>query len=141
MSVKTILENKSDQILSLDASETVLSAVKKMVDTGVGSIIVLEKNELAGIFTERDLLKLCAKSHLELESIQLKQVMTKSLTVASADDSIDNVLATMVSKKFRHMPVMDGDKILGLISIGDAVKIKMQQAIEEAHMLRQYIHG
>jgi CBS domain-containing protein len=112
-----------------------------MADAGVGSVIVLEKNELVGIFTERDLLKICAKKHLELESIQLRQVMTKSLTVASADDSVDNVLATMVSKKFRHMPVMEGDKILGLISIGDAVKHKMQQAIEEAHILRQYIHG
>jgi CBS domain-containing protein len=141
MSVKAILENKSSSILSLEESETVLSAVQKMNEHGIGSIIVLNKDELSGIFTERDLLKICAKSHDKLGEIQLKDVMTKSLTVANYNDSVDDVLSTMVKKKFRHMPVMDGNKILGLISIGDAVKSKMEKAVEEANALRQYIHG
>jgi predicted transcriptional regulator len=67
--------------------------------------------------------------------------MSKNLIVANSEDSVDDVLGMMISKKFRHMPVMDGEKIVGLISIGDAVKDKMNKAIEEANMLRQYIHG
>jgi CBS domain-containing protein len=141
MSIKSILDSKSHSILSLLETESVLSAVKKMADAGVGSIIVLDGEELAGIFTERDLLKVCAKDHLKLDTILLKDVMTKNLTVANSEDSVDDVLGMMISKKFRHMPVLEGSKILGLISIGDAVKDKMDKAVEEANMLRQYIHG
>lgn len=141
MSIRTILENKDKNLLTLEETETVLTAVQKMNERGVGSIIVLSKGKLAGIFTERDLLKLCAKSYDQIPNIQLKDVMTRNLTVASPDDNIDDILATMVSKKFRHMPVMEGDKIIGLISIGDAVKDKMEKAIEEANLLRQYISG
>lgn len=141
MSIKNILEAKSNAILSLEESETVLSAVKKMNESGVGSIIVMDKGELSGIFTERDLLKVCAKNHDKLDNIPLKDVMTKNLTVANCNDTVDDILSTMITKKFRHMPVMDENKILGLISIGDAVKSKMEKAIEEANALRQYIHG
>jgi CBS domain-containing protein len=141
MSIKSILDSKSHSILSLLETESVLSAVKKMADAGVGSIIVLDGEELAGIFTERDLLKVCAKDHLKLDTILLKDVMTKNLTVANSEDSVDDVLGMMISKKFRHMPVLEGSKILGLISIGDAVKDKMDKAVAEANILRQYIHG
>lgn len=141
MSIKTILESKSSEILALEESETVLDAVQKMNEKAVGSVVVMSQGKLSGIFTERDLLKVCAKNHDKLAEIPLKDVMSKTLTVASADTELDDILATMVSKKFRHMPVMEDDKILGLISIGDAVKEKMEKAIEEAKMLRQYIHG
>jgi len=141
MSIKTILEQKPSGILSLSENETVLSAVKKMAAEVVGSIIVLDGEELSGIFTERDLLKVCAKDPSKLDSIPLKDVMSKNLIVANSEDSVDDVLGMMISKKFRHMPVMDGEKVVGLISIGDAVKDKMDKAIEEANMLRQYIHG
>ncbi len=141
MSIRTILENKDKELLSIEETETVLNAVQKMAEKGVGSIIVLDKGQLSGIFTERDLLKICARNHEKLGALLLRDVMTKNLTVASPDDNIDDILATMVSKKFRHMPVLDGNQILGLISIGDAVKHKMEKAIEEAKMLRQYIHG
>jgi CBS domain-containing protein len=141
MSIKSILDSKSHSILSLLETESVLSAVKKMADAGVGSIIVLDGEELAGIFTERDLLKVCAKDYLKLDSILLKDVMTKNLTVANSEDTVDDVLGMMISKKFRHMPVLEGSKILGLISIGDAVKDKMDKAVAEANILRQYIHG
>ena len=141
MSVKTILEGKKNIILYLSETDSVVAAAKKMADAAVGSILIFEKDELVGIFTERDLLRLCATSHDKLDSILLKDVMTKNLTVASADDSVDDVIGTMIAKKFRHMPVMEGDKILGLVSIGDAIKDKMNKAIEEANMLKQYIHG
>jgi CBS domain-containing protein len=99
MSIKSILDSKSHSILSLLETESVLSAVKKMADAGVGSIIVLDGEELAGIFTERDLLKVCAKDYLKLDSILLKDVMTKNLTVANSEDTVDDVLGMMISKK------------------------------------------
>lgn len=141
MSIKAILEKKNKEILSIESEETIIQAVKKMNEKGVGSIVVLNRGELEGIFTERDLLKICAKDSRSLDSIQLKEVMTKSLTVASIEDDVDDILATMLSKKFRHMPVMEGNKLIGLISIGDAVKQKYDKTKEEVSMLRQYMYG
>jgi CBS domain-containing protein len=129
------------KLVTLSASDSVLTAAQKMAEIGVGSVIILEGSELSGIFTERDLMRICAKDHLNLGTIPLKDVMTKNLTVANPDDSVDDILSSMITKKFRHMPVMEGKEILGIISIGDAIKDKMNKAVEEADMLRQYIHG
>ncbi|MDF3821294.1 CBS domain-containing protein [Leptospira sp. 96542] len=141
MSVKEILKDKPDSVLSIDEDKSVLEATKMMVDAKVGSIIVTFQGSLAGIFTERDLMRVVAKHPDKLDQVKLKEVMTSQLTVASLNDEIDDILKTMVAKRFRHIPVMDGDKILGLVSIGDAIKTKLSKTQEEMHILREYMYG
>lgn len=141
MSVRDILKDKAGEVLSIEESKMVLEAVKVMADAKVGSIIVTFQGKLAGIFTERDLLRLVAEKSDSLGTIPLKDVMTSQLTVAGPDEDVNDVLTTMISKRFRHMPVMDGEKIIGLISIGDAVKTKLEKTQEEMHSLREYMYG
>ncbi len=142
MSVREILKNKTSELFSIEESHTVLEAVQKMHNAKVGSVIVTKDNgSFSGIFTERDVLRLTAEKYNELGKIHLKDVMTTHVHVASSADTVDDVLNTMISKKFRHVPVIDGDKVIGLISIGDAVKHKLDKTQSEMHMLREFIGG
>ncbi|TGN17624.1 CBS domain-containing protein [Leptospira idonii] len=141
MSVRDILKDKPSSVLSIEEDRSVLEATKLMVDSKVGSVIVTFQGKLAGIFTERDLMRVVAKDHLALANVKLKDVMTSQLTVAGPNDEIDDILKTMISKRFRHMPVLDEEKIIGLISIGDAVKTKLNKTEAEMHILREYMYG
>ncbi|MCZ8343234.1 MAG: CBS domain-containing protein [Leptospira sp.] len=141
MLVKDILKDKPVTLLAIDEGKSVLEATQLMVEAKVGSIIVTNNGKLSGIFTERDLMRVVAKEHANVGNVPLKSVMTSQLTVASPSDNIDAILNTMVTKKFRHMPVLDGDNIVGLISIGDAIKTKLTKTQAEMSILREYMYG
>ncbi|BDA79443.1 signal transduction protein [Leptospira kobayashii] len=141
MSVRDILKEKQTSLLTIEEDHSVLEATKLMVSSKVGSIMVTFQGKLAGIFTERDLMRIVAEKHESLHKIKLKDVMTTQLTVANPNDEVDDVLNTMLSKRFRHMPVMEDDLIIGLISIGDAVKVKLSKTEKEMHILREYMYG
>ncbi|PJZ99631.1 histidine kinase [Leptospira levettii] len=141
MSVKEILKDKASSVLSIEEDRNVLEATQMMVGAKVGSLIVTFQGKLVGIFTERDLMRVVAKDHTNLDKIKLKDVMTTQLTVAGPDEDVDDILKNMITKRFRHMPVLDGDKIIGLISIGDAVKTKLSKTEAEMHILREYMYG
>lgn len=141
MSVKEILKDKASSVLSIEEDRNVLEATQMMVGAKVGSLIVTFEGKLVGIFTERDLMRVVAKDHANLDKIKLKDVMTTQLTVAGPEEDVDDILNNMITKRFRHMPVLDGDKIIGLISIGDAVKTKLNKTQAEMHILREYMYG
>ncbi|MBM9592094.1 CBS domain-containing protein [Leptospira sp. 201903075] len=141
MSVKDILKDKASSVLSIEEDRNVLEATQMMVGAKVGSLIVTFQGKLVGIFTERDLMRVVAKDHTNLDKIKLKDVMTTQLTVAGPDEDVDDILNNMITKRFRHMPVLDGDKIIGLISIGDAVKTKLTRTQAEMSILREYMYG
>lgn len=141
MSVKDILKDKASSVLSIEEDRNVLEATQMMVGAKVGSLIVTFQGKLVGIFTERDLMRVVAKDHVNLDKIKLKDVMTTQLTVAGPDEDVDAILNNMITKRFRHMPVLDGDKIIGLISIGDAVKTKLTRTEAEMNILREYMYG
>ncbi|PKA10254.1 histidine kinase [Leptospira meyeri] len=125
----------------MEEDRNVLEATQMMVGAKVGSLIVTFQGKLVGIFTERDLMRVVAKDHANLDKIKLKDVMTTQLTVAGPDEDVDDILNNMITKRFRHMPVLDGDKIIGLISIGDAVKTKLTRTQAEMSILREYMYG
>ncbi len=141
MSVKEILKDKQSSVFSIEENHTVLEAAKMMAQAKVGSIIVTFQGKLAGIFTERDLMRVVAEKYDRIPTMQLKEVMTTQLTVAGPNDEIDDILNTMIAKRFRHMPVLDEEKIIGLISIGDAVKTKLDRTQAEMSILREYMYG
>ncbi|PJZ45109.1 CBS domain-containing protein [Leptospira brenneri] len=141
MSVKDILKDKASSVLSIEEDRNVLEATQMMVGAKVGSLIVTFQGKLVGIFTERDLMRVVAKDHTNVDKIKLKDVMTTQLTVAGPDEDVDDILNNMITKRFRHMPVLDGDKIIGLISIGDAVKTKLNRTQAEMSILREYMYG
>ncbi|EMO06277.1 CBS domain protein, partial [Leptospira interrogans serovar Icterohaemorrhagiae str. Verdun HP] len=97
--------------------------------------------KLKGIFTERDVLHLSAELGLDLFKKSVSEVMTTSITTMTPEDDVDELLSIMLKKRIRHMPILENDTLIGIISIGDAVKAKIEKTEEENKNLKQYMYS
>ena len=133
-----ILEEKGGDVLEIDADASVLEAVGQMVENNVGSLLVTERGDVTGIVTERDYLRRVTLEGRTEES-PVREIMSTPLIVASIDTTIDECMALMTDRRIRHVPVMDDDKVVGMVSIGDLVKFQSRQQTFEIQYLTQYI--
>lgn len=117
--------------ITVNSGVTVREASQVMSRAEKGAIMVLSEGRLRGIFTERDLLKRVVAEGLNPDSVTIDDVMTKSLVVGSPDDSYPRALQKMVSAKCRHLPVVKGDKVVGLVSRRDLMAIDIEVMEEE----------
>jgi len=140
-SVSILLDRKGSAIHSLPPSSTVYDAVQMMNQTHASSVLVVEQNRLAGIFTERDVLRRVVGSGLDPKSTLLSNVMTASPTSITPATSIEEAHAIFVSRRCRHLPVIDGSRIVGLISVGDISRWLSDVNRAEAESLKSYISG
>jgi len=133
-----ILEEKGSEVLEIDADESVLEAVGQMVENNVGSLLVTEGGEVTGIVTERDYLR---RVTLEgrTEEAPVREIMSSPLVVASIDTTIDECMALMTDRRIRHVPVVEGGEVVGMVSIGDLVKFKSKLQTFEIQFLNDYI--
>ena len=133
-----ILEEKGSDVLEIDADESVLEAVGQMVENDVGSLLVTEGGEVVGIVTERDYLR---RVTLEgrTEEAPVREIMSAPLIVATVDTTIDECMALMTDRRIRHVPVVDGGEVVGLVSIGDLVKFRSKLQTFEIQFLNDYI--
>jgi CBS domain-containing protein len=134
-----ILDEKGRDVLKIDADSTVLDAVRRMVDANVGSLLVTEGGSVVGIVTERDYLRRAALNEHADDETAVKDIMTAPLVVATPDTPIDECMALMTERRIRHVPVVDGGDVIGLVSIGDLVKFKSKQQSFEIQYLTEYI--
>jgi CBS domain-containing protein len=134
-----ILERKGPDVLKIDADATVLEAVKRMVEANVGSLLVTEGGRIAGIVTERDYLRRAALADRTDDETPVRDIMTSPLVVATPDTPIDECMALMTERRIRHVPVVDGGDVVGLVSIGDLVKFKSEQQSFEIQYLTEFI--
>lgn len=142
MKVKEILKGKGAEVATVRVEETLYHAVKKLVEKNIGSLLVVdEKGAIAGIITERDILKQCDQRFQSLGETKVKEVMTKKLIVASPEDDIDYVENIMTENRIRHLPIVSGEKLEGIISIGDLVNVQRAQCKVENRYLKAYISG
>ena len=142
MTLEDLLNRKENSLISVKASDEVTLAVKSMVDCKVGSLLVMsDDGEFIGILTERDVLRLSAKRDGDLTGARIEEIMTRDLMVATPDCSIDQAMSMMTEHRFRHLPVMDGGKTVGMVSIGDLVKAKLKDVTVEVKYLRDYINA
>ncbi|ALG69247.1 CBS domain-containing protein [Beggiatoa leptomitoformis] len=141
MTLKRVLDQKNTgEVVYIVETATMLAATKKMCDNYVGAVLIVSNTgSPIGIVTERDVLRFCATRSTELDNVLVTDVMTKDLIIGTFDTTIDEVLTIMTEKKFRHIPVVDKGKIVGLVSLGDLVKIKLKETSVEAKHLRDYI--
>ncbi len=141
MQLKEILKKKDGQPVSVPASATVADAIRAMAERRVGSVIVPNADgSPAGIFTERDVLSLCAEGRTDFANMSLRPCMTCDITTGKPTDTVGEALAIMTTKRFRHIPVVDdAGKLIGAVSIGDLVKAKLEETAQEAEALREYI--
>ena len=135
-----ILERKGELVVRIPADSTVHQAVQKMVQFAVGSLIVVDGGQIAGIFTERDYLRRVALPGLPPET-PIRKVLTRELVVVSPRDSVLECMAVMSQRRIRHVPVIDGEQLCGLISIGDLVEHLSREQEVEIQYLREYIAG
>ena len=141
MQLKEILKKKGGQPVVVPTSATVADAIRAMTEHKVGSVMIPNADgSPAGIFTERDVLNLCAEGRTDFAKMSLRPCMTCDMTTGKPEDTVSEVLAIMTAKRFRHMPVVDDDgKMIGVVSIGDLVKAKLEETAQEAQALREYI--
>jgi CBS domain-containing protein len=142
MKVKDILKEKGSEVATIGADATICDAVSTLVEKNIGSLLVLdEKGGIAGIITERDILKQCDKCLDKFSEMQVGEVMTKKLIVASPDDNLDYVENIMIKNRLRHLPIISGQKLEGIISIGDLIYVLRGECKVENRYLKDYISG
>jgi CBS domain-containing protein len=141
MRIRDVLDRKGREVVTVSPDRSVHEAMQVLVENNVGSVIVVEGERPVGILTERDVLRLGAASPGALPSTRVSDAMTRDLVVAMPGDQVEYAAGVMTENRIRHLPIIDGDRLAGVLSIGDVVKaIKQEQEVENRY-LRDYIQG
>lgn len=141
MKVDGILERKGRDVSTITPERTVAEALRLLVEHGIGSLMVLEGDETAGIITERDVLRLTDRDPELLATTRVEEVMTSDLIVAAPEDDLHRVMDVMTRNRVRHLPVVRDGSLQGIISIGDVVNALRRDAETENRHLKDYVRG
>ena len=139
--IRDVLRNKGKEIHVVGPLATVIDAVNVMNDHHVGAVLVIERGDPVGIFSERDVLVRVVAAHRDPRQTLVRDVMTTRLHVTSPDDTLLDVMRLMTDRRCRHIPVMEGDELVGLVSIGDLTKATQHNLRQEVKELSTYITG
>jgi len=139
--VQQLLDRKGDEIISITRDASVFDAIKLMADRGVGSLLVMDGDELKGIVTERDYARKVIIKGRSSESTPVADIMTTDLVTASLTQSVNDCMTLMSERRIRHLPVLVDGKVAGMISIGDLVQAIISDQQEEIEQLESYISG
>jgi CBS domain-containing protein len=124
----------------INIGTNVQKAAEYMAFNNIGAVPVLNGDTLAGIFSERDLMVRCVAKDMDLKSTPIEDVMTKKVILMEAADNYEDCLALMRQENIRHVPVRDGDKLIGVISIRDLLKLEAEEKEQKIDILHSYIH-
>jgi len=140
MNLKDVLAAKGHRVVTVSAKSSVADAIRTMHAEEVGAVMVPDAEGCpVGIFTERDVVRMYAGGDRDFDKLTVEARMTCSLVVGRLAMSADEALGLMTERRFRHLPVVEDGKLLGLVSIGDLVKEKLNETAQEAQALRAYI--
>ncbi len=140
MGVFDIVKTKADPMPVIKQSASVLAAVKQMLalhETGL--LILTPGGELVGIITEKDVMRLIAERYTQLDKVEVWEVMSKSLTTIASTASVDQALALMTEKSIHHLPILEGSKTVGMISLDDIISARLRKTEDEANQLKAFI--
>ena len=139
--MKNVLESKGTQVHTIESSTSVFDAIKKMEEANVGSLLVMDGQDICGIVTERDYLRQVILKGRSSKTTPVADIMTSNVCCAHADDTVEDGLAMMTKIRCRHLPIVDENGLAGLVSIGDLVKRIVQDREAEIRQLNDYIQG
>lgn len=139
--VQTILAKKGCQVVSTTVSDSVLSAATLMNQRGIGGLIVLDGNRVAGMFTERDILRRVVAARRDPARTPVAEVMTSPVAVCRRETTLAECRAVMTEKRIRHLPVMEGDSVSGIVTIGDLMAQEVTEHEATIQYLNEYIFG
>ena len=140
MKVKDILAAKGNRVVTIEKNTSVIDAMSIFSANRIGSLLIVDKNNtILGIIGARDVL-MAVVNHLEkVKMMTVEEIMTTNLIVGTEDDSVDYILAVMTENRIRHIPVMNGKELKGMVSIGDVVKALLTEKDVENRYLKDYI--
>jgi CBS domain-containing protein len=140
MIVKTILSAKGSDVISIEPTATLEIAVQTLADHRIGALLVLGPDRrVIGILSERDIVRVLAEQGAGALNQPLSQVMTRKVVTCNSSETIGVIMERMTAGKFRHVPVVEQDQVIGVVSIGDVVKYRLQEMEHESAALRDYI--
>ena len=138
--VRDVLEKKGNAVVTVGPEKTIHEAIETLVAHGIGALVVTNADGgVAGILTERDILRIVHAHPDRLGTATVEEFMSKDLVCGVPDDDLDYAMSMMTERRFRHLPVMDGDALAGIVSIGDVVKTMNSARAFEIRLLRDYI--
>ncbi|CAG69089.1 MULTISPECIES: CBS domain-containing protein [Acinetobacter] len=140
--VAQVLNDKREHVVyTISPDASVLEAISLMADKGIGAIVVVEKESVVGILSERDYTRKVELMDRSSNSTVVSEIMTPKVFTVDKSYSVEDCLQLMTDRHLRHLPVVEHDKLLGLISIGDLVKAAMEEQRQLIEQLKQYISG
>jgi CBS domain-containing protein len=140
MIVKSILSAKGGNVISIEPTATLETAVRTLAEHRIGALLVLGTDRrVIGILSERDIVRVLAERGAGMLSQPLSQIMTRKVVTCTPSDTIGVIMERMTAGKFRHVPVVEQEQVIGIISIGDVVKYRLQEMEHEQAALRDYI--
>jgi CBS domain-containing protein len=141
MKIRDLLNEKGYDVVTVPPSFPIQDAMRLLVEHNIGSVVVAREKVVEGILTERDILRLAARSSASMASMKVEDVMTKDVVVALLDDSLDYVMEIMTKNRIRHLPIVDQGWMQGILSIGDVVNALRKKVEVENNYMRDYIRG
>jgi len=139
--VKHLLDGKGRHIVSVVPDSTVLEAIILMADKAIGSLMVMDDDELLGIVTERDYARKVIIKGRSSNTTLVSEIMTTDVFTTSSAKSVNDCMSLMTEKRIRHLPVLEDNRVIGMISIGDLVQAIISDQKEEIEQLENYISG
>ncbi|HAP26526.1 MAG: CBS domain-containing protein [Achromobacter sp.] len=140
--VAELLREKANHaVVTVSPDSSVFDAIKTMADRGIGAVVVVEGDVVLGMLTERDYARKIVLQDRSSRTTKVRDIMTDSVYYVSPTDTREHCMAMMTERHFRHLPVIDNDKLIGLLSIGDLVKDVMSEQKFIIHELERYITG
>jgi CBS domain-containing protein len=142
MKVEAVMAAKGREVATIQPTATLATVAQRLRLENIGALVVLEGDRLAGMISERDVVHAFAAHRAEAAEIKVADVMTRNVITCRPEDSLTRILGLMTRHRVRHLPVLEGGRLAGLISIGDAVKHRLDELELEAAVLRDaYIAG
>lgn len=139
--VAQILAQKGSKAMAVSPDNSVFDALRIMAEHDIGAVLVTEGEQLVGIFTERDYARKVVLKGLVSRDVKVRELMTAKPFTVAPENTVDEVMATMTQKRFRHLPVIEGGKIAGIVTIGDMVKCIVSEHEATIQHLSNYIAG
>ena len=138
--VRDILRRKGETVVSVPPTTRVLEAAQLMNERGIGAVVVTEGSALTGIFTERDVMRRVVAVQRDPATTQVSEVMTTSLVTTTSAATVEQCAAMMTSRRIRHLPVLDGDALTGMVTIGDLMAFQVDEQASTIAQLNSYVY-
>jgi CBS domain-containing protein len=140
MKLGELVKGKQKEIVKIRADSKIAAAAETMTQNKIGALLVEDgAGAIAGILSERDIVRGMGPHGADLHDVEVAELMTRDVIRCSTDDSVNEAMAMMTDRRIRHLPVFEGEELMGFISIGDLVKCRILEVQTEAESLRQYI--